>query len=212
MSLYQAIVQLPLLLLAIIVHEYAHGWVAEKFGDDTARIMGRLTFNPLVHIDPIGTVFLPLIGLLLGGPIFGWAKPVPVNPYRLNNPRRDIIYVSLAGPVANLLLAVVCAFILYFLRRFSGINLGYLFLSEILSVLLVINVILAVFNLLPVPPLDGWKIFTGLLPPEISLDFLEPYGIFILLFLVASGFVGRVVSFVANFIVYHLTVSQSIYL
>lgn len=206
MGLYQIVVQLPLLLLAIIVHEYAHGWVAEKFGDDTARIMGRLTFNPLVHIDPIGTIFLPLLGLLFGGPIFGWARPVPVNPYRLNNPRRDIIYVSLAGPLANLLLAIICAFGLYFLRDFLLSAWGEA-IRYLLSLLLVINVVLAVFNLLPVPPLDGWKILTGLLPPELNLDFLEPYGLFILLFLVASGIVGRLISVVASFIISHLTVS-----
>lgn len=175
-SLESLILWAPAILFALTVHEYAHGWVADRLGDPTAREAGRLTFNPLAHLDPIGTLMLFLVH-------FGWAKPVPVNPYNLRNPKRDMIWVSLAGPVANILLAVLCAQVLKGLFS-MGITSDVLFRMLYYGVL--INLILAVFNLIPIPPLDGSKILMGLLPPEQAFRFaqLERSGPVILIVLV----------------------------
>jgi Zn-dependent protease len=192
------------LLLAMVLHEYAHGWVANRYGDPTARLQGRLTMNPLAHIDPFGTVILPLLCLLLPGGFFiGWAKPVPVNASLLGNPRRDMAYVAAAGPGMNLLLAIVSAFvlsgILYFdpslaeywppqpsqaLRRdLSGMLLLPIAAMSLYSVF--INVLLMVFNLIPIPPLDGGRILMSLVParPALALHRLEPYGMMVIVLL-----------------------------
>ncbi|PKN01795.1 MAG: site-2 protease family protein [Elusimicrobia bacterium HGW-Elusimicrobia-1] len=184
--------QIPILLFSVILHEYAHGWMAERKGDDTARVMGRLTFNPLAHIDPVGSVLLPLIAALTGGPLIGWAKPVPVNPYRLNDPTRDMMWVGAAGPVSNLLLAVVCSFALFFLK-FAGIEDKLIY--SFLGYAVVINVLLPVFNMVPVPPLDGSRVLSGLLPSRIAYEYMkiEPYGIFIIFILISSGFFWRLI-------------------
>lgn len=196
-------VQFPILLFSITVHEYAHGLIAEKKGDDTARVMGRLTLNPLAHIDPIGTLLLPMIAIFTRVPLFGWAKPVPVNPYRLYNPRTDMVLVGLAGPVANLCLAVVSSFGLWLCRSF---HLSY-DLKVLLDYTLVINVILAVFNLVPIPPLDGSRVISGLLPPTLSYKyelFLAPLGFFILLFLLTSGILWYILGPAVDFVITNL--------
>ncbi|MHB9154160.1 MAG: site-2 protease family protein [Endomicrobiales bacterium] len=184
------LIQLPVLLFSVIIHEVAHGWMAERRGDDTARVMGRLTLNPVPHIDLFGTILLPALAILTGAPVFGWAKPVPVNPYRLNNPDSDMIWVSLAGPLSNFSLAVIAAFGMWMLRTFLALPEGLaVTLYEFLRLILVINIILPVFNLFPIPPLDGSRVVAGLLPSHLAYRYsqIEPYGFFIIILLLASG-------------------------
>jgi len=187
-------VRLPVILAALTFHEYAHGWVADKLGDPTARLSGRLTFNPLAHLDPIGTL------ALIFSPV-GWAKPVPVNFHNLRHPRRDMVWVAAAGPGANLVLAAVSA---WSLRLFEGggaiVESSWLAglatpLYLMLQVSVLINVALAIFNLLPLPPLDGGRIVSGLLPPRQAASYgrLERYGFVILLVLIFSGAVDRLI-------------------
>ena len=180
----------PPILFALTIHEYAHGWVAYKFGDPTAKDAGRLTLNPLVHLDPIGTLMLFLVKL-------GWAKPVPVNPYNFRNPRQDMMWVSFAGPAANFLAAFVLAMVFKFMAgSFPYGGGGGSFFDVILLMLrwgILINIILGVFNLIPIPPLDGSKILMGLLPPAYEYHFaqLERFGPFLLIFiLVFSRMMG----------------------
>ncbi|OGS22494.1 MAG: hypothetical protein A2314_08335 [Elusimicrobia bacterium RIFOXYB2_FULL_50_12] len=198
------IIQLPVLLFSVILHEYAHGWMAERHGDDTARIMGRLTFNPIPHIDVFGTIILPVLAVMTGAPIFGWAKPVPVNPYRLNDPHRDMIWVSLAGPGANILLALLASLAMWLLRSYPafppiiGIS-----LYDLLKLILVINIILPVFNLFPVPPLDGSKVLMGILPRDLAYKYsqLEPYGFFIIIILLYMGVFWRILGPIVNYLI-----------
>jgi len=199
-NIFEIVWSIPAVLIAITIHEYWHGMIAYKLGDSTAVEAGRLTLNPLAHLDPIGTLMLILFR-------FGWAKPVPVNFNNLNHPKRDMIYVSLAGPVANILTAIIFALTLrlsyYFFFRITVVQ-NTIFLKLIITLIkgwllflqtgVIINLALAIFNLIPVPPLDGSKILLGLLPssPAYRYAKLESYGPVILLILVLSGIIGKI--------------------
>jgi Zn-dependent protease len=192
----QLIVWAPPVLLAVTLHEVAHGWVALRLGDTTAFSQGRLSLNPLRHVDPIGTVLVPAILLLAGGFIFGWAKPVPVDYRQLRDPRRDMAIVAIAGPAANIVMAVGWAVILKLAAVFQGVLPGTILmpLSYMCLAGVTVNIVLAVLNLLPVPPLDGGRVATGLLPigPARALARLEPLGLVVLLVLLASGLLGKI--------------------
>ncbi len=182
LSLYTASTWVIPLVIAITFHEASHGYVARLFGDDTAWRLGRVTFNPLKHIDPFGTVLLPAMLLILRSPfLFGYAKPVPVNFGALHNPRRDSVFVAAAGPATNLLLATGAALGFHLVAHFPGAASEWI--AENLKNALIINVLLAVFNLIPIPPLDGGRIAVGLLPMALArpLSRIEPYGLAILI-------------------------------
>lgn len=185
-----AVFALPL-VFAITVHEAAHGYAARSFGDRTAETLGRLTLNPLNHVDPLGTVVIPLLLLVSGsGFIFGWAKPVPVVTRHFRKPARDMAWVAAAGPGANLAMAFAWAVLLRFtagpLAPLGGIAVGLSLMAEFG---ILINAVLAVLNMLPIPPLDGGRVAAGLLPPKLAYRYgkLEPYGMFILLGLLVAG-------------------------
>lgn len=185
-------------LFAISLHEVAHGWVASFFGDQTAKLLGRLSLNPLKHIDPIGTVVIPLIMLTVSNFIFGWAKPVPVDPRNLHHPRRDMAFVSLAGPLANILMAIFWGGItkIGVLAEQSGNGWLGVPLAYMGGAGIMINVVLGVLNLIPLPPLDGGKVLMSILPPRAAyrLGFLEPYGFLILVVLLFTGILSRVIA------------------
>ena len=189
------------LLFAIVVHEVAHGWVARQLGDDTAYLMGRLTLNPLKHIDPVGTILVPLILILTVGFAFGWAKPVPVNFNNLRNRRRDTALVAVAGPFANLLMAIAWALIAK-LASLLPDSIAMLTSPLILMSMfgMIINAILMVFNLIPIPPTDGGRIATSLLPPRLGyqLSRVEPYGLFIIVALLLSGVIWKLLDIVTQ--------------
>ena len=179
------------LLFSLTVHEMAHAWSADRLGDPTARLLGRVSLNPIVHTDLIGTIVFPLIAMVSGAPLLGWAKPVPVNIRYLRHPRRDYVLVAAAGPASNLVLAVSAAIVLA-IMPVSPQTLDQptvtVPLAAILSQLIRLNVLLAVFNMIPIPPLDGGNVLAGLLPVSLAATFnrLRPYGFLLLYALILS--------------------------
>lgn len=181
-------------LLAITVHEVAHGYVARRLGDNTAYAQGRLTLNPFAHVDPVGTLLVPALGLLLGGFIFGWAKPVPVNFRNLRNPKRDMAIVAIAGPAVNLVMAIGWALLLKAALQTGAEDGLWLGIASMAFAGVSINLVLMVLNLLPLPPLDGGRVAVGVLPmkPAIALAKVEPYGMVILIVLMVTGTLGHI--------------------
>lgn len=185
-------------LFAITLHEVAHGWVALKFGDKTALMMGRLTVNPFKHIDMIGTVIVPTLLFFLGGFIFGWAKPVPVTKENLHQPKRDMAFVAMAGPCANLLMAFFWALVAKVGIMISdgnpqaGLDWVLIYMGQ---AGIIINLVLMILNIIPVPPLDGSRIVSSLIPSKMDYYYsrLEPYGFIILVLLLATGILGRII-------------------
>lgn len=203
-DLNQIVVMIVPLLFAVTIHEVAHGYVAYKMGDHTAKLAGRLTLNPIRHLDLVGSFILPLILKLTGSPvIFGYAKPVPVNYSNFRDYRKSIIYVASAGVLANLALAVVSGILFQILNHFNWLWYASIFrpvildLSYMLGYSVVINSVLAVFNLIPIPPLDGSKILAMLLPTHLRLQFIriERFGMIIIIFLLLTNSLNRVISF-----------------
>lgn len=213
MDILSIVISLFALLFAITIHEASHAWSAQRFGDPTAAAMGRVSLNPLAHIDPIGTVLLPLLLVITGAPAFGWAKPVMVNPRNLRHPRRDNLWISFAGPAANLIAATVCLLLILLIKAFRPDTIGFLaaFLGRqqrfaaglypleglvlVLFYFILVNTYLAVFNLIPVPPLDGSGVLGGLLSYQAAAayDRIRPYGFIIVLGLIMLGVLDVVI-------------------
>ena len=182
------ILQLPVLFFSVVFHEFAHGYVAHRRGDDTAYLSGRLSFNPLPHIDPVGTILVPAACIFFNFPAIGWAKPVPVNPYRMHNAKSDMAWVALSGPLSNITLALLAAVSFKLVAVFMGGDLA-MTLLRMLGFAVVINLLLAVFNMIPVFPLDGSQVALGLLKGR-ALEIYEkhlPYGMYIIIGLVVTG-------------------------
>ncbi len=202
-------INLIVLLFSVSLHESAHAWMAERRGDPTGRFLGRITLNPIRHMDLVGSFLVPMIGIFTSAPVFGWAKPVPVNPANLRDFRRDQLFIAAAGPVSNLLAAAV------FLAVYKIITLsGFLFelvpgivlvpFLMLCQVGVLLNIILAVFNLMPIPPLDGSWVLIGLLPPRMAVyvEKIRPYGFGILLLLLLTGGLGYILNPVLNSVMF----------
>lgn len=193
------------IIFAVTVHEAAHGFTAMLLGDKTALILGRVTLNPVRHVDIIGTIVVPIVLLMTGGIVFGWAKPVPIITQNLRHPRRDLALVALSGPLANIIMALMWGAVakigVLLLQHYDfawALPIAYMGKAGIMM-----NVVLAALNLLPLPPLDGGNILSSLLPRELAIKFsyIAPFGFFILLFLAAFGILGFIIDFPANFLV-----------
>lgn len=193
-----SIAALPI-IFAITLHEAAHGYVARHFGDMTAYNAGRISLNPMRHVDPFGTIVLPLLSLVLGGILFGWAKPVPVNFGALRNPKKDMLWVALAGPASNLFMAL-CWALLYKLALANPESYFAEPLAQMAQVGININVVLMVLNLIPLPPLDGGRVAVSLLPQQQAMQMakIEPYGMFILIFLAFTPVLGWILGPLVN--------------
>jgi Zn-dependent protease len=186
----QILIAFCVLLVSLTVHEAAHAFTADRLGDPTARLLGRVSLNPAVHIDPIGTILFPLIAIMTNVPVIGWAKPVPVNGRNLRNERRDFVLVAAAGPASNLALAAIAAFVWRMLPGGADE-----LIATIVQRALLMNVLLAVFNMIPVPPLDGGNVLAGLLPIPLArqYDRLRPWGFLLLYGLMLTGILGAIV-------------------
>ena len=201
----QIFISLIVLLFSLTIHETAHAWTADRLGDPTARRLGRISLNPIVHVDPIGTLLFPLIAAISGVPLIGWAKPVPVNVRQLRHPRRDYVLVAAAGPGSNLVLALIASIVLRMLSV-TPVTLGEPNISAPIASLLaqakLINVLLAVFNMIPIPPLDGGNVLAGLLPRQLMPAFnsIRPYGFMLLYLLMFTGGLAYLVRPPAYFI------------
>jgi Zn-dependent protease len=188
----QVFIAFIVLLFSLTVHETAHAWTADRLGDPTSRLLGRVSLNPIVHADPIGTVLFPLLALMTGAPLIGWAKPVPVDIRHLKRGPRDYVMVAAAGPASNLMLAFVASLVLAVVpvtpQTLNTTNLSVP-IAAILSRLRVVNVLLAVFNMIPIPPLDGGNVLAGLLPRRLAVEFnrMRPYGFLLLYVLIFTG-------------------------
>lgn len=197
MNIIGLLISFGLLMVAMSIHEFSHGWIAYKLGDTTAKYQGRLTLNPLAHIDPIGTIILPIFLFIItrGQFVFGAAKPVPINYWALKNPKRDMIWIGLAGPLSNIVSALIISQILKILPNAT-------ILSILLKNFIMINIILGVFNLIPIPPLDGSRIVMGILPIRMAKSYanLESFGFFIIMIFIALGLFNLIVWPVVNLI------------
>lgn len=195
-DLGRVLISFVVLLLSLTVHEAAHAWSADRLGDPTARLLGRLSLNPAVHADLIGTVMFPLIAMVTGLPLIGWAKPVPVNIRQLRSPRRDFSLVAAAGPLSNVLLAILSGVCLSLIPLQSGPLMDALLLAVML------NALLAVFNMIPIPPLDGGNVLLGILPAGGArvIDGLRPYGFLLLYALMLTGVLGAIMRPVQRFV------------
>ena len=195
----QLFIAFLVLLFSLTIHESSHAWVASRLGDPTAKLLGRVSLNPIVHADPVGTLLFPLIAFVTHLPLIGWAKPVPINPRYFTHPKRDQVMVAAAGPASNLALAIAAAFLLRRMPFTTG-TLGDLDVSGPLATIadqtVDINVLLAVFNMIPVPPLDGGNVLAGILPGRLAAGFnyLRPYGFLIIYALMLTGALGYLVA------------------
>ena len=207
-SIGQFILYMVALIFSLSVHESAHAWMSNRFGDDLARLQGRISLNPAVHVDPIGTLLFPAIAFFTGAPLIGWAKPTPVNPLRWRNKRVANFWVSAAGAISNFIIAFIAGLGIRLLYSFGVIDRGLNLLTtdstiatgaiELLWVFFILNVALGVFNLLPIPPLDGSKVLASILPPsfESGLEALEKFGFILLFIAVFTGVLGVIFNFV----------------
>jgi Zn-dependent protease len=200
------IIQFGVVLFAISIHESAHAWMADKFGDPTAKNQGRITLNPIAHIDPIGTIIFPLLLAIAGAPVFGWAKPVMVNPYNLRDPRRANIFISAAGPCSNIISAFVGIVLFLILKNIGvfgrGTGSGINILLFIFFFFIIINIYLAIFNLIPIPPLDGSGIIEGVLKGEALYNYqkIKPFGFILLLIIIYIGVLDVIANPIISFI------------
>lgn len=210
----QVIIAVVPILIAITFHEASHGYIANKLGDPTAKVMGRLTLNPLAHIDLFGTIIVPIFLYIFSGFVIGWAKPVPINPHNFKNPKRDMAISAAGGPVINLILATISILLIRLvIFPLAGIfpasftSTVFRPLYEMLQISAVINVILAIFNMIPIPPLDGGRVAVGLLPYKqaVSLSKLEPYGFFIVIILFFVLKIGNYIFSPVLSLIYNLT-------
>jgi Zn-dependent protease len=197
-NIAQVFIAFTVLLFSLTVHEMSHAWTADRLGDPTARLLGRVSLNPMVHADPIGTILFPLVALMTGAPLIGWAKPVPVNIRRLKRAQRDYVLVAAAGPASNLALALAASLVLAVMpvspQTLTDTNLSAP-MATILTRMMVLNVFLAVFNMIPIPPLDGGNVIAGLLPYRLAAEFnrVRPYGFLLLYALILTGGFDKIV-------------------
>jgi Zn-dependent protease len=189
--LFSSLIGFAIVIVALTIHEAAHAWTADQLGDPTARFLGRVSLNPLVHIDPIGTILLPLLAIFSGLPIIGWAKPVPVNISRLRHHRRDFMIVAAAGPISNFLQAIVLAGVFRLLYEPTDVDL----LPAVLRLAVETNLLLAFFNLIPIPPLDGGNVLAGLVPESAArvIDQVRQFGFIALYALMLSGVLSQLI-------------------